>query len=104
MTNPEWIAACRSGELDTMPRGVVVNGRSIVLWRTRKGQVVALDDSCPHQGNALSLGAIVGDSIRCPAHGWAVSSDGWCDRAGSGVPVHTAQERDEMIFVRLNRR
>jgi phenylpropionate dioxygenase-like ring-hydroxylating dioxygenase large terminal subunit len=100
-SDAEWIAACSSKELGKLPKAVTVNGRSLVIWRVAAGYPVALDDICPHQGSALSLGAVVGDAIRCPFHGWIVASDGWCDRAGSGVPAHAVREESETIFVKL---
>jgi len=99
-----WVAVCEEAALGTTPKAAHVDGRSLVVWRTVTGRVVALDDRCPHQGNALSGGAVVGEEIRCPAHGWQVGSDGWCDRAGAGVASHAVVERDGTIFVRLARR
>jgi phenylpropionate dioxygenase-like ring-hydroxylating dioxygenase large terminal subunit len=94
-----WTDVCASGDVGAAPRAVMVGGRSLVLYRTARGRVVALDDACPHQGTELSLGTVVGDSIRCVRHGWDVGSDGWCDKAGFGTPAHRAREEAGRIWV-----
>jgi phenylpropionate dioxygenase-like ring-hydroxylating dioxygenase large terminal subunit len=94
-----WTDACASDEIVAAPRALVVGGRPLVLYRTSRGRVVALDDACPHQGTELSLGTVVGDSIRCVRHGWEVGSDGWCDKAGFGTPAHRTREDAGRIWV-----
>ncbi|POP54492.1 aromatic ring-hydroxylating dioxygenase subunit alpha [Zhongshania marina] len=50
----------------------------VVLYRKPNGEVVALEDRCPHRMAALSLGKKEGDSIRCMYHGMRFSPDGIC--------------------------
>jgi phenylpropionate dioxygenase-like ring-hydroxylating dioxygenase large terminal subunit len=49
-----------------------------VLYRTTAGDVIALEDQCPHRGAALSLGKLENDCLRCPYHGWAFDAGGYC--------------------------
>lgn len=35
-----------------------------------EGSIHALENSCPHQGAALSAGSLCGKVVSCPAHGW----------------------------------
>jgi nitrite reductase/ring-hydroxylating ferredoxin subunit len=43
-------------------------GRCLVLFNV-EGRYHAIDDSCPHQGAALSGGKLDGRVLQCPAHG-----------------------------------
>jgi nitrite reductase/ring-hydroxylating ferredoxin subunit len=46
-------------------------GQDLVLFRTREGHMRVLDAYCPHLGAHLAEGGrVVGESIRCPFHGW----------------------------------
>jgi 3-phenylpropionate/trans-cinnamate dioxygenase ferredoxin component len=45
-----------------------VEGRSLVMFNIG-GELVAIDNSCPHNGAALSSGQLDGSVLRCPAHG-----------------------------------
>ncbi|RMH36093.1 MAG: non-heme iron oxygenase ferredoxin subunit [Nitrospirae bacterium] len=35
-----------------------------------KGEVFALDNTCPHAGGPLGEGCLTGDLVACPWHGW----------------------------------
>ena len=37
----------------------------VVLYRTEAGQVVAMEDACPHRLMPLSMGKLKGDAIEC---------------------------------------
>jgi len=50
----------------------------IVLFRTAAGEVVALDDRCPHRRASLSKGTLVGDSVQCGYHGITFNCSGSC--------------------------
>jgi nitrite reductase/ring-hydroxylating ferredoxin subunit len=56
--------------LETAGRAVVVaGGREIVLFRV-DGDVHALENACPHAGNPLVEGEIVGGTLTCAYHLW----------------------------------
>lgn len=50
-------------------RYVEVDGLPIALANVA-GSVYAFSDSCRHQGGSLSSGALIGDAVACPWHGW----------------------------------
>lgn len=47
--------------------GVEVEGKNLALVKL-KGEVYALDDTCPHEAGPLSEGEVIGDDIECPWH------------------------------------
>ena len=70
------------GRLADLPldRPVLVEheGRRVAVVRRDDG-VRALADACPHAGGPLSEGAVRGDTLTCPYHGWVWSlRDGAC--------------------------
>jgi phenylpropionate dioxygenase-like ring-hydroxylating dioxygenase large terminal subunit len=95
-----WTVVARSDEVAPGPLARAVGGRPIVLWRTATGRLSALADSCPHQGNALSLGFVAGHELVCATHGWSVGSDGWCERAAAGTRAYAVREDGGSILVR----
>ena len=54
--------------------------QDLVLFRGESGKAVVLDAYCPHLGAHLGgVGSkIVGDTIRCPFHGWQFNGEGAC--------------------------
>lgn len=54
--------------------------REIVAYRTEAGQVVAMDDACPHRLLPLSMGKLKGDGIECGYHGMTFDATGQCVR------------------------
>jgi phenylpropionate dioxygenase-like ring-hydroxylating dioxygenase large terminal subunit len=51
----------------------------LVLFRTRAGEAKVLDAYCAHLGAHLAEGGrVVGETIRCPFHGWRYDGSGAC--------------------------
>jgi nitrite reductase/ring-hydroxylating ferredoxin subunit len=48
---------------------VSVEGREIAIFRV-DGELVAFDNACPHEGNPLVHGDVLGDTLTCAYHGW----------------------------------
>ncbi len=79
--------------------------RTVVLYRRRNSDVVALDDRCPHRWAPLSLGRVIDDTIQCPYHGITFAPNGECMKIPSqktivsGCAVHAYPVREEGPFV-----
>jgi nitrite reductase/ring-hydroxylating ferredoxin subunit len=97
----DWI---RLAPAAALPRGaaarVQVDGEMIALCHTVTGYR-AVDDYCPHMGSSLSEGALSGDTVTCPWHGWRYDlvSGGRADRPGQPVRTYPTAVRGGWIFL-----
>jgi phenylpropionate dioxygenase-like ring-hydroxylating dioxygenase large terminal subunit len=91
-----WYACEFSQSVTAQPKQIVMFNQRLVLYRTTTGEVVALNDQCPHRGAALSLGKVSENCIRCPYHGWEFRSDGQCTDIPS-LPSGTAFPRGTRV-------
>ena len=76
-----WYCACWDHEVTQSQNSLIekkIAGERVVLYRKQSGQVVALEDRCPHRQAPLSLGKKEGDSIRCMYHGIKFDDAGQC--------------------------
>jgi phenylpropionate dioxygenase-like ring-hydroxylating dioxygenase large terminal subunit len=73
-----WHPVAYSDEVDTGPVPRDLLAEPLVLWRDSNGTARAFSDLCIHRGTALSLGAVEGDEIVCPYHGWRYGPSGAC--------------------------
>jgi phenylpropionate dioxygenase-like ring-hydroxylating dioxygenase large terminal subunit len=81
----------------------------MVIFRTREGEVHVLDAYCPHLGAHLGEGGrVMGETIRCPFHGWQFGGDGVCSNipyskkdppAKARVKSWPVLERNGFVFV-----
>lgn len=82
-----WFPVCLSSEVQ---RGQVkgydfLDGRVIVV-RGPDGVARVMSAYCPHLGADLSVGEVVGDTVRCAFHHWQYDGSGRCVRTAVGDP------------------
>ncbi len=62
------------GPVSSIPRGegrvYSVSGQNIAVFRTRSGEVYAVQAACPHRGGPLADGLVGGTTLICPLHSW----------------------------------
>lgn len=73
-----WYVAAYDVELGHQPLARTLLGQPVVLYRTERGQAIALEDRCCHRNLPLSLGRREGDGIRCGYHGLRFDASGQC--------------------------
>lgn len=75
-----WYSVARKRDLGKGDvQRVYAFDRELALYRTREGKAVLVDAFCPHLGAHLGIGGrVVGESLRCPFHGWRFDTEGEC--------------------------
>jgi len=61
-----------AGVLELQPgqgRSVAVGSRRVAVFNDR-GEFLAIDDTCPHQGASLASGLMHAGRVVCPLHSW----------------------------------
>ncbi|WP_435279786.1 Rieske 2Fe-2S domain-containing protein [Streptomyces sp. 1222.5] len=83
-----WYPICLSSEV--APGQVIgrdfLDGRVIVM-RSQDGTAQVMSAYCPHLGADLSVGDMVGDTVRCAYHHWRYDRNGTCTATASGDPI-----------------
>jgi nitrite reductase (NADH) small subunit len=51
-------------------REFLVGGRRVAVFRTRSGEVYAVQAECPHRQGLLADGLTGGSTVICPFHAW----------------------------------
>lgn len=79
MIKNQWYVILESNEIKPgKPIGVTRMGEKMVAWRDSAGKAAIMSDLCPHRGVALSIGAVKGNCIQCPFHGFEYDTSGAC--------------------------
>ena len=102
-TMADYQTVCRVEDLtEGEGRTIQVGNKLIAVFRDR-GQVFAIDDTCPHMGASLSGGYLEQGIVTCPWHHWQFDLT-------TGVSTHTrharvrryaAEVRDGVVWVEL---
>ncbi len=71
-----WHPVLRTSALKHKPISITIHGKEIVIFKTKSGSIVALEDRCCHRGMLLSKGWVEGESLVCPYHTWKYDSCG----------------------------
>lgn len=63
-----------AGPLEAIPPGegrrFTAYGRQVAIFRSRCGEVFAVQAQCPHRGGPLADGLLGGKTLICPLHAW----------------------------------
>jgi len=79
-----WQPVARVQDLEDGPRRAVLLGKALAVFITESGAPAVVADRCAHRGASLSMGAVRGEGIQCPYHGWEWDGgDGACTRIPS---------------------
>jgi phenylpropionate dioxygenase-like ring-hydroxylating dioxygenase large terminal subunit len=78
LKNCWYVAALERELIDGKLLSRTLLGEHVLLYRGESGNVVALNDRCPHRGALLSRGRLEGDSVRCMYHGIKYDATGKC--------------------------
>ncbi len=82
-----WYVAAWGAEVGRTPKGRVLLGEPVVLFRGEDGAPVALEDRCPHRNLPLSAGRLIGDRLECGYHGLMFDRAGVCTHAPGAETV-----------------
>ena len=102
-----WYVAGWSRDFDAALRALTIVGETLVFFRASDGELVALEDRCPHKLLPLSRGKRIGDTIQCGYHGMTFGRDGKCVRVpgqdnlpkSAYVDAYPVQERHGIVWV-----
>ena len=77
-------------------------GRRILLLRVGD-EVHAFDNACPHEGNPLVEGEVLGDVLECAYHGWRFDlATGACLVGDEAAHRYPAEQRGEEVRILLD--
>ncbi len=103
-----WYAAAWSSEVTDKPVHSKIIGEHLLLYRGTAGQIIAVEDTCPHRFAPLHRGRIFGDTIECPYHGLRFDAQGACVHnpfdpkvtlRAAHIRSYPVVERDRFIWV-----
>lgn len=90
-----WYPICQTERVKDRPVGIRRLGQDVVVWRDSRGEVHAHEDRCLHRGAKLSVGQVMGDTLRCAYHGWCYDATGQC------VTIPTSKIAETKLAPRL---
>ena len=106
-----WYPVCIGTELGDEPQTVRILGLDFVAFRDEAGAAHVLSNTCIHRGGSLGEGKVVGNSVRCPYHGWSFDGSGRCTQipsmegkqppARAKVDAYPVEERYGLVFAFL---
>ena len=102
-----WYVAGWAFEFGEDLRRVTILATHLVMYRTAEGDVIALEDRCPHRLLPLSKGRRIGDGIQCGYHGMTFDQTGTCIRipgqdtipAKAYVESRLVHQRHDIVWV-----
>jgi nitrite reductase/ring-hydroxylating ferredoxin subunit len=77
------------------------DGRAIAVFRI-DAEIHAVENTCPHEGNPLIEGEILGGNLTCAYHGWTFDlATGSCLLGEEAVRRYPVEVRDGLVLIGL---
>ena len=73
-----WYVVAQSQQISDKLLSLKLLGEQLLFYRNSVGEVVALEDACPHRKLPLSMGKLKGDYVQCGYHGLTFDACGRC--------------------------
>ena len=73
-----WYVAAWDHEITRTLKRRIILDEPVLLFRKNDGTAVALEDRCCHRQAPLSMGKLIGDTVKCPYHGLEFDPSGKC--------------------------
>jgi nitrite reductase/ring-hydroxylating ferredoxin subunit len=90
------------GDLDSEGRTVVESDGTEIAVFLADGQAHAVANTCPHEGNPLVEGELLGPTLTCAYHSWKFDLEtGACLFGDEPVQLYPAEVRDGEIWIEL---
>jgi nitrite reductase (NADH) small subunit len=87
-------------ELGPDGRGVVTTTEGAIAVLRVEGRLYAVANACPHAGNPLVEGDVLGRTLVCAFHGWRFDLEtGACLLGDEPARTYAVEERDGEIWV-----
>ncbi len=99
-----WVEVGAVEDIPVLGARVVKNGDTdIAVFRNKKDEIFAINDSCPHKQGKLSQGIVHNKSVTCPLHNWKIDLEtGEAQSPDEGCTGHYATKtEDGKIFLEL---
>ena len=80
-----WYPVCKSSQIKPgKADSFLISYQRVVVFRSREGELAALDAFCPHMGADLGNGTVVDGKIQCYFHQWCYGKSGALERVRGG--------------------
>jgi len=81
-------------------RGVVTTPEGVIAVFRVEGLLYAVANACPHAGNPLVEGEVLGRTLVCAFHGWRFDLEtGACVLGDEPARTYLVEERDGEVWV-----
>ena len=102
-----WQVAAYAAEIGHSILSRVITDDPVILYRTQAGEIVAMEDRCPHRHVPLSMGCLDGDIVQCGYHGMRFAPSGECVRipgqqmipAKSRAKTYPVIEQHKLVWI-----
>ena len=80
---------------------VTVGGEAVAVFKTPSG-FRACQNTCPHAGGSLGEGAVEGDVVTCPLHGWQFDlRNGTCvSEVGNDIKIYGTEIKEGKVYLK----
>lgn len=98
-----WEKLCPVAEVPSGTRKVLPMGMWNVLVVNTGKRYLACNNECPHLGEPLEKGELIGHTLYCSTHGYKVDlTNGKClSEAGLDLPIFPIEVRADWIWIKI---